>query len=182
MTSEVPTEERKPDRMAKARAAKKAKADATKAEPAESAQAKRARLLNELASLPDEPITPPKGAVPGTEVKDGLGSDKVPWTPAVLREYCDRGVVVDGFKFEWKSLTIEQPRDPIGWNGIHYRVYVGIENKIPSPHYYTYMQSQADLRRERARWNPEPNPPVEDGYVSPPHIFKTSGPLEPREA
>ena len=122
----------------------------------------------------------PVGAQPGTEIKDGLGMDKVPWTPAAIRQFCNERRIYGGHQFEWKTLLGGERTFTLGWNGIHYWVFAGVENKIPSPHYAVYMQTLEDQRREAARWQAPANPPTFDGYMSPPHQFQTVGPLEPR--
>src|SRR6266513_4685206 len=99
MTIDTPTDpaaEAKKERaraaLAKARAAKaQKKRELTfQSEDQDALRKKRAELLEELAKLPEP--EPPVNIAPGSLVKDGLGVGKVPWTPAVLRDYCNRGV------------------------------------------------------------------------------------------
>lgn len=177
MTIETP----KPDRMAKAREAKAAKKKlAFVSEDKDSLDKRRAELLAELATLPD-PAPVSTGQMPGTLIKDGMGYDKIPWTPARLRQACNNGEVIDGVPFGWVSV-IGDPRFPtLSWNGIVYWFFAGQENKIPNVHYAVYKTSLDDARREHEKWAQPANPPTFDGYMSPPHQFATAGPLEPRE-
>ena len=168
--------------LAKARAAKAERAAKAKtelkfeSEDADALRKKRAQLLEELAKLPDPP--PTSGAVPGTLLKDGLGFDKVPWTPATLRDYCNRGVVVDGVPFGWKTIIGIPELPTVSWNGIVYWLFNGEENKVPSVHYFQYMQVLEDRRREAAKWVAPANPGRYDGYQTGTHVMGT-GPLGP---
>jgi len=112
--------------------------------------------------------------------KDGLGDDKIPWTPAALRDACNRNLVIGNHRFEWRYVVGDPAFPTVSWQGIVYWFFAGQEHKIPSVHYAVYMQALEDRRREAAKWQANPNPPVHDGYMSPPHQFSTVGPLEPR--
>lgn len=200
MTIEVPTDETKEKRkaaLAKAREAKRAKALAAKESPSremdpQEIRAKRARLLQELSDLPQEEL--PKNAVPGTTIKDGLGEDKVPWTAARLREACNNNEVIGGVPFSWRTLFGDGKIISVSWQGIVYWLWPDRENKIPSVHYYVYMQALEDRQREARRWRgpSAPNPSDLDGFNSAEahsaeigapsnlgHVMGV-GPLEPR--
>lgn len=183
-TPELTTKEKRKAGLAKARAAKAERAAKAKAEikfeseDADALRAKRAALLEELAKLPDPPA--PTTTPPGTLIKDGLGYDKVPWTPARLREACNKGETIDGVTFGWITVIGDRNFSTLAWNGIVYWFFADVENKIPNVHYQVYRQALEDRRREQAHWQAAANPPVFDGYMSPPHQFTTSGPLEPR--
>jgi len=176
------TAEKRKAALAKAREAKAAKkALAFESENPDALKKRRAELLAELEKLPDPaPVSAP-GAMPGTFVKDGLGPDKVPWTPSRLREACNKAETIDGVPFGWVTV-IGDPRFPtLSWNGIVYWFFAGQENKIPTVHYAVYKQALDDQRREHEKWLQPANAPTFDGYMSPPHQFSTVGPLEPRE-
>src|SRR6266513_6552613 len=175
MTIDTPTDpaaEAKKERaraaLAKAREAKaQKKRELTfQSEDQDALRKKRAELLEELAKLPEP--EPPVNVAPGSLVKDGLGVDKVPWTPAVLRDYCNRGVSVDGVPFSWRTLFGDGKIMSVSWNGIVYWLWPDRENKIPSVHYAVYMQALEDRRREASRWRGPgaPNPSDLDGFNS----------------
>jgi hypothetical protein len=149
-------------------------------------RSKRAALLQELADLPQEQNVY-TGAEPGTLIKDGMGFDKVPWTPAILRQYCDEGRVIDGVPFGWKEILGDGRILSVGWQGIYYWLWEGRMNKVPTVHYTVYMQMLDDRRREQEKWQAPvaPGPGQLDGYSSAQahndlgHIMGV-GPLEPR--
>ena len=177
------TAEKRKAGLAKAREAKAKKKElAFQSEDTVSLDKRRAELLAELATLPDPTPVAPAGAAPGTYIKDGMGPDKVPWTPSVIREACNKGLTINGHTFGWVNV-IGDPRFPtLSWNGIVYWFFAGKENKIPNVHYEVYKQALSDAQREQEKWAQPANAPVFDGYMSPPHQFSTAGPLEPREA
>jgi hypothetical protein len=200
MTIETPTDEQKQkraDSLAKARAAKAEKRKEAQESPsrvmsADEVRARKAALMNEIASLPDDPV--PAGAMPGTTQKDGLGDDKVPWTPATLRDACNRNLVLGGHRFEWKTVLGDGKNISVSWNGIVYWLWPDRENKIPSVHHAVYMQALEDRRREANRWRgpSAPGPGALDGFNSAEahaaeigspsslgHVMGV-GPLEPR--
>lgn len=198
-TSELTTSEKRKAGLAKAREAKKQKAEAALESPSrvmdnDEVRAKRARLLNELASLPDDPTAFDPGAIPGTTIKDGLGEDKIPWTPARIRAACDRNETIGGSTFTWKTVLGDGKIISVAWNGIVYWLWPDRENKIPSVHHNVYMQALEDRRREASRWRSPATPGVGqlDGFNSAEahaseigsasnlgHIMGV-GPLEPR--
>lgn len=175
------TAEKRKAALAKAREAKAAKKKLEfVSEDKDALNNRRAELLAELAKLPDPAPVVTNGQVPGTLVKDGMGMDKIPWTPIRLRQACNSGEVIDGVQFGWVNV-IGDPRFPtLSWNGIVYWFFAGQENKIPNVHYAVYKQALEDQRREQEKWAQPANPPTFDGYMSPPHQFSTAGPLEPR--
>lgn len=169
MTIEVPTEDPKAEKrrasLAKAREVKRLKAEAAKESPSRvmdvrEVREKRARLLQELSDLPQEEM--PKGAIPGTTVKDGLGEDKVPWTPARLREACNCEESIGGHVFSWKTILGDGKIISVSWNGIVYWLWPDRENKIPSVHHNVYMQALEDRRRETTRWRGPSSPSSSD--------------------
>ena len=176
------TAEKRKAALAKAREAKAKKKELSfQSEDPDTLSKRRAELLAELATLPDPAPAVAAGAEPGTIVKDGFGPDKVPWTPARLREACNKGEIINGVPFGWVNV-IGDPRFPtLSWNGIVYWFFSGKENKLPTVHYTVYKQALEDQQREQEKWQQPANQPVFDGYMSPPHQFSTSGPLEPRE-
>ena len=176
------TAEKRKAALAKAREAKAKKKELSfHSEDTDTLSKRRAELLAELATLPDPAPAVAAGAEPGTIVKDGFGPDKVPWTPARLREACNKGEIINGVPFGWVNV-IGDPRFPtLSWNGIVYWFFSGKENKLPTVHYTVYKQALEDQQREQEKWQQPANQPVFDGYMSPPHQFSTSGPLEPRE-
>lgn len=182
MTIEPTTKDKRVAALEKARAAKAAKKEAAESpsrqmDAAEIA-AKRARLIQELADLPSEAIIN-SASTPGEYVKDGLGPDKIPWTPARLRAACSNNEVLGGHQFSWKEI-IGQPEYPtVSWNGIVYWLFAGQVNKVPSVHYALYMQMLEDKRREQEKWAAPANPGRYDGYQTGVHVMGV-GPLEPR--
>lgn len=201
MTSEIQTpdiEERKARARASLAKAREAKAQkqreaALKPKEAETTDERRTRLLRELSELPDPPPVA-KGARPGDLIKDGMGFDKIPWTAQRLREACDRGDVIDGVPFGWKTLYGDGKILSSSWNGIVYWLWPDRENKLPSPVYWVFMQAMEDRKRESNRWRGPgaPNPSELDGFNSAEahsseigapsnlgHVMGV-GPLEPR--
>lgn len=182
-TNESTTADKRRAALAKAREAKAAKkALSFQSEDPDALNKRRAELLAELAELPDPAPAPADNAnPPGAYIKDGMGPDKIPWTPALIRDACNNGAKINGHTFGWVNV-IGDPRFPtLSWNGIVYWFFAGKENKIPNVHYAVYKTALEDAQREQEKWSQPANQPVFDGYMSPPHQFSTAGPLEPRE-